>query len=252
MDKTERCILYVMLTQMKGLGPVRQNELLAKSGGIEKLFEMPEDEEPETAAERAFLRMRGSISLRERAVEIFDAAQLLGVQIINREDPAYPKRFKGLSDSPAVLYALGDLRINAFDRSVGIVGARRCTKEGRQQAIDAAASAVNAGKAVVSGMAKGVDSYAHTAAVRSGGYTIAVLGNSPEICYPKEHQTLYEKIIETGCILSEYPPGTGPRNYTFPRRNRIIAGLSDELFVIDAGRNSGTHTTVEAWKKIYH
>ena len=99
--------------------------------------------------------------------------------------------------------------------------------------------------AVISGMAKGIDSYAHTAAIKEGGYTIAVLGSGPDICYPKEHQVLYEAIISCGCILSEYPPGTEPRRYMFPRRNRLIAALSDELYVIEAGRYSGTQSTVE-------
>ena len=94
-------------------------------------------------------------------------------------------------------------------------------------------------------MAKGIDSYAHTAALKSFGYTIAVLGNGADICYPKEHERLYEMIAEKGCILSEYPPETGPREYLFPKRNRLIAALSDKLYVLEAGRNSGTNTTVE-------
>ena len=87
--------------------------------------------------------------------------------------------------------------------------------------------------------------YAHTAAIKEGGYTIAVLGNGPEICYPKEHERLYEEISKNGCILSEYPPGTEPREYHFPKRNRLIAALSDRLYVIDAGRISGTKTTTQ-------
>ena len=98
-------------------------------------------------------------------------------------------------------------------------------------------------------MAKGIDSYAHTAALKSHGYTIAVFGNGVDICYPKEHARLYEEIAEHGCIVSEYPPGTQPREYTFPKRNRLIAALSDKLYVIGAGRNSGTKSTVEYGKK---
>ena len=83
-------------------------------------------------------------------------------------------------------------------------------------------------------------------------YTIAVLGSGPDICYPKEHQVLYEAIISCGCILSEYPPGTEPRRYMFPRRNRLIAALSDELYVIEAGRYSGTQSTVETCMRYGH
>ena len=95
-------------------------------------------------------------------------------------------------------------------------------------------------------MAKGIDSYAHTAALKNEGYTIAVLGNGVDICYPEEHERLYEEIARKGCVLSEYPPETKPREFRFPRRNRLIAALSDELYVIDAGRHSGTETTVKA------
>ncbi len=117
------------------------------------------------------------------------------------------------------------------------------------KAIGIASGAANNGIAVISGMAKGIDSYAHTAALKSGGYTIAVLGNGPDICYPREHDRLYDTIASQGCILSEYPPGTKPREYLFPKRNRLIAALSDRLYVIDAGRNSGTASTVESSQK---
>ena len=95
-------------------------------------------------------------------------------------------------------------------------------------------------------MAKGVDSYAHTAALKKEGYTIAVLGSGVDICYPEEHQRLYEEIVQKGCVLSEYRLGTKPREFCFPKRNRLIAALSDTLFVIDAGHHSGTETTVTA------
>lgn len=131
----------------------------------------------------------------------------------------------------------GDLKINDFERSAGIIGARRCTHEGKEQAIRLAEGSASSGAAVISGMAKGIDSYAHTAAVKAGGYTIAILGNGPDLCYPEEHIKLYESICRTGCVLSESPPGVEPRRYLFPRRNRLIAAMSDELFIIDAGRN---------------
>ena len=146
---------------------------------------------------------------------------------------------------PVVLYAKGELRVNDFDDTLGIIGSRRCTLEGKEITIETATKAVNNNTAIISGMAKGIDSYAQTAVIKSKGYTIAVLGNGANICYPKEHERLYEKIAESGCILSEYPPGTGPRRYMFPRRNRLIAALSDRLVVIDAGRNSGTESTVK-------
>ena len=88
--------------------------------------------------------------------------------------------------------------------------------------------------------AKGVDGYAHTAAIRNGLRTIAFVGTGPDLCYPKEHSELFEQICEHGMILSEYPPGTSAFPSHFPRRNRLIAAWSDEMYVIGAGRNSGT------------
>lgn len=113
---------------------------------------------------------------------------------------------EGLSDSPIVLYSKGTLTVNEYPRSVGIIGARRCSDEGKDKAIELTADEVRRQSAIISGMAKGIDSYAHTAAIKSEGYTVAVLGNGPNICYPKEHQKLYDSIINKGCVLSEYPP----------------------------------------------
>lgn len=101
-------------------------------------------------------------------------------------------------------------------------------------------------------MAKGIDSYAQTACIKNNGYTVAVLGNGPDICYPEEHRSLYESIIRFGCIISEYPPGTRPYQYMFPARNRIIAALSDDLFVIDKGCRSGTESTIKAAHQYNH
>ena len=149
---------------------------------------------------------------------------------------------------PVLIYVKGKMMINDFARTAGIIGARRCTHEGKKTAIDIARSLASENCVVISGMAKGIDSYAQTAALKEKGYTIAVAGNGPDICYPREHQALYEAVCENGCVLSEYQPGQRPRKYMFPRRNRIIAALSDELYVIDVGRQSGTHSTVAAGK----
>lgn len=268
-------VRYIMLTQIKGLGPVGQNYLLDLCGGIDRFFEMDADEvclrndgntweygpDPETECCRSHQRLMGRErirdvlaqrklpDLREKAEEILYASQRCSIALITREDTAYPERFKGIGDGPVLLYVKGSLRINEYSGSVGIVGARRCTREGKEHAIQLGTQAVRAHQAVISGMAKGIDSYGHTAALKERGYTIAVTGTSPEVCYPAEHRTLYETIVNSGCIVSEYPPGTKLAKYMFPRRNRIIAGLSDELYVIDAGRNSGTKSTVAFCEK---
>ena len=253
----ETKLRYIMLTQMKGLGPVTQKTLLCICGDIETCFALDYADLIKADPERmigkrrieSFIEQRKNKTLWEQAEEILRMSESAGIHVITSENIDFPERFKRIKDSPVVLYTRGKLKINSYIHTVGIVGARRCTMEGKKEAIDIANMAVTANFAVISGMAKGIDSYAHTAVIKSSGYTIAVLGNGVDICYPKEHQRLYEEIAEHGCVLSEYPPGTLPREFNFPKRNRLIAGLSDKLYVIDAGRNSGTLSTVDYSKK---
>ena len=257
--KEDIVLKYVMLSNMRGIGAVTQNILLDKAEGIRELFSFDEEKDHSLKASleiklgRArlslFLAQRNDKTIENTAKDIVKAAREEGMDIVVREDINFPKRLKDMRDMPILLYTKGKLSINNNKESVGIVGARRCSGYGKLEAIKIAAAAVSDGSAVISGMAKGIDSYAHTSALKEEGYTIAVLGNGADICYPKEHEKLYETIIKKGCILTEYPPGTSPRQYNFPRRNRIIAGLSDRLYVIDANRKSGTGSTVDYAKK---
>ncbi len=253
MGEEDKIIKYIMLTQMDGIGPVTQNALIDLFGTIGKCFDAGYEEIRRAdisnmiGRKRAasFVEQRDHVDIRNRAEQIMKDAEYSGIKVVVREDDTFPERFRKLMDMPILLYVKGNLKINKYRESAGIVGSRRCSKEGKTRAIDIVSESVRNDTAIISGMAKGIDSYAHTAAIKSEGYTIAVLGNGADICYPKEHDQLYSAIAEKGCIVSEYPPGTPPRQYYFPRRNRIIAALSDRLYVIDAGRNSGTQTTVE-------
>ncbi len=250
-------IRYIMLTMMKGLGPVAQNALLDVCGNINGCFEAGYDDivyadDTKMIGEKkisSFVLQREDKGLRTQAEELLETSKSLGISIVTREDISFPDRFKGIKDMPVVLYTKGCLKINDYEKSAGIVGARRCTAEGKGKAIELAIAAAECDTTVISGMAKGIDSYAHTAALKLQGYTIAVLGNGVDICYPMEHYRLYEEIARSGCVMSEYFPGTAPREYNFPRRNRIIAALSDTLYVVDAGRRSGTESTIENSRK---
>lgn len=130
-------------------------------------------------------------------------------------------------------------------RSVGIVGARRCTQSDKYKAATITEKYVSDGWTIVSGMAKGIDSYAHTACLNAEGYTVAIVGNGLDICYPSEHKRLMDAIEENGLLLSEYPPGPQPSRYTFPQRNRLISAWSDEVVVIGAGKGGGALITAE-------
>ena len=252
-DKKEKIIKYLMLSQIKGFGPIMLNILLDICGGATECFLFGYDELKEADKNhkigskrlQSFIKQRDDEDIRSRAEEILEASNQKGITIITKENSAFPERLSGINDSPILLYAKGELRLNDFKDSIGVVGARRCSAEGKAETIRIVYEEENKNSAVISGMAKGIDSYAHTAAIKSNRYTIAVLGNGVDICYPKEHERLYEEIAAHGCILSEYPPGTKPAKYSFPKRNRIIAALSDTIYVVDAGRNSGTESTVE-------
>ncbi len=248
---------YIVFTQIKGIGPVSQNALLDICGNIDTCFaasfdDLTEADEAGLIGRRrieSFIDQRNDMKLWAQAEEILRLSESLGINVITYEDIEFPERFRSVKDVPIVLYSKGKLEINSYIHSVGVVGARRCTAEGKRLAIQITRTAVESNATVISGMAKGIDSYAHTAAIKSNGYTIAILGNGVDICYPIEHEKLYEEIAEHGCLISEYPPGTLPRQYNFPKRNRLIAALTDKLYVIDAGRNSGTVSTVDYSKK---
>ncbi len=129
--------------------------------------------------------------------------------------------------------------------SVAIVGARNCTGYGKSMAKEIAYDLTKAGVQVISGMARGIDSYSHIGALNAGGKTFAVLGCGPDICYPKENINMYSDIVKNGGVISEYVPGTMPLAMQFPQRNRIISGLSDRVIVIEAREKSGSLITVE-------
>ena len=139
------------------------------------------------------------------------------------------------------------------NRRIAVIGARRCSQEDKEKCIARVkrCGEENPGAIIISGGAKGIDGYAHTAALKNGLRTHAFVGTDPDLSYPSEHTDLFDKICEYGMILSEYPPGTKARPYHFPRRNRLIAAWSDEMYVIGAGRNSGTQSTVKYFRE-YH
>lgn len=235
---------YILwLTFLYGVGPVKGRNLLRKYGTAKVIFE--NQHEIFRGMEEAAIR---SSAAYDKARNVIEMCQKENITIIGFWDAEYSKEWKDFSDFPLVIYKKGTLSLNGMN-GIGIVGARRCSEYGKQSAIELARNAVKDSKIVISGMAKGVDSYAHTSAIKSGGQTIAVLGNGVDICYPKEHQKLYEAICDNGSIVSEYPLGTIPQRYNFPRRNRIIAALSEEIYVVDAGERSGTKSTVEAAKR---
>jgi len=156
----------------------------------------------------------------------------------------YPDLLREIKDAPKELYYIGDISL-LKKRCAAVVGSRKTTQYGRSMAEEIAGKLASRGVAVVSGMAKGIDTCAHRGALDAGGPTIAVLGCGVDICYPKDNGVLKQKIEEKGLVVSEYPPGIEPKKYSFPQRNRIISGLSELTVVVQAGTKSGALITAE-------
>lgn len=181
--------------------------------------------------------------------------QQRGIRFYSLEDEEYPMRLKKLVHPPYALYCMGNMPEEGRP-SIAIIGARECSEYGRYMAQAFAGKMADAGVSVVSGMARGIDGIGQRAAVDRKGRTYAVLGSGVDVCYPASNKKLYQDIQNTGGgILSVFPPGTCPQKVQFPERNRIVAGLSDVILVVEARAKSGTWITVdmalEQGKNIY-
>jgi len=164
--------------------------------------------------------------------------------LITLADSHYPKRLLQIDQPPPLLYAKGNLQILSRP-GMAIVGSRHATPQGESTAEDFAESLCRAGFAVISGLALGIDGAAHRGALKADGATIAVVGTGLDIVYPARHKSLAHRIAQHGLLLSEYPLGTPSLTYHFPRRNRIISGLSEGCLVVEANIDSGSLITAK-------
>lgn len=167
-----------------------------------------------------------------------------GIAIVTRTDPEYSRELLQISNPPCMLYYYGDISL-LQKKAIAVVGSRRASGYGLKNGKAIAAELGKWGLVIVSGMARGIDSAAHEGALESEGKTIAVLGSGVDVVYPRENQTLYNLIKRKGLIVSEYPPGTRPLKGNFPIRNRIISGLSQGVFVVEAQAKSGSLITAD-------
>jgi DNA processing protein len=168
----------------------------------------------------------------------------LGLRILTQDDKDYPENLKNIPDPPIVLYVKGELKQE--DRlAIGIVGSRRASFYGLTTAQNFASDLSDKGFTIVSGMAHGIDTYAHRGALKAGGRTIAVMGSGFNHIYPTENKGLVEEISRNGAVISEFPVDTLPFKQNFPCRNRVISGLSLGILVAEAARNSGALITAD-------
>ncbi|HWL63131.1 MAG TPA: DNA-processing protein DprA [Steroidobacteraceae bacterium] len=167
-----------------------------------------------------------------------------GARLIARGDAEYPLQLASVPGAPAALFVLGNAALLARPQ-IAIVGSRAPTAAGRRIAATLARDLVAAGYVITSGLARGIDAAAHEAALDAGGTTIAVCGTGLDTCYPRQNQALFDLIARHGALVSEFPPGTQPRAFHFPRRNRVISGLARGVVVVEAAAGSGSLITAD-------
>lgn len=236
------------------LGGVALQGLLAAFGSAVKVWEatpqalqaVPGISRGMAQAIRGFPRAR---ALREDQAQVARA----GVRVIVWGDLEYPMRLQEIASVPPVLYVRGTLQRD--DAAIAIVGARHATSYGEDLARDLAAELGRRGLTIVSGLARGIDAAAHRGALTAGGRTLAVLGSGLDQIYPPEHKALGEQVAAQGALISEFPLGTPPLRLHFPRRNRIISGLSLGVIVVEAGAGSGAlitaHHALEQGREVF-
>lgn len=177
-----------------------------------------------------------------------------GIRWITVFDEKFPDRLRQIYGTPLVLFYIGDLSVFDFS-ALGIVGARRCTDYGRQVVRALVPDLIENQISIVSGLAKGLDAEAHRIAIHQNGKTIGVVGTGLDICYPAENKCLQKEIAQNHLLLSEFPLGTRPKKHHFPYRNRIIAGLSQGVLVVEAKERSGSlitaHQALNEGREVY-
>jgi DNA processing protein len=246
---------WTVLTSAHGLGPVGFAALLSEFGTGRAIMEVaagPSGVEGLMAtrsvhAERAPIPAgvaRAIAAAVEHADQIVSRVHSLGVRVVTVDESAYPERLASIAMPPHVLFVTGDPAALARARAVAIVGTRRATTAGRTTAGRIATAMVAAEATIVSGLAFGIDGMAHEATVHAGGTTVAVIGGGHAVVAPRTHARLAAAIIAGGgAVVSELAPDVKPSHGTFPRRNRIISGLSDATVVVEAPARSGALIT---------
>ena len=231
---------------MPNLGPVRVKALLEAFGTAERVFSASLNElRGVSALEASSLSSLTSSAARDAAFARGDTelerAGKVGAQIIGLSHAAYPEALRAIFDPPPLLWIRGDLSAlellqSPTPRAIGVVGTRKCRPQARAFTVTLAGDRAGAGVVVVSGLARGIDTAAHVAAVDAGGVSIAVLGCGIDTIFPSENRARAERLT----VVSGYPIGTPPAAHNFPARNRIIAGLSSGVVVVEGDIGSGS------------
>lgn len=226
----------VRLIRSENIGPITYHQLVARYGSATAALAALPDLARRGGRSRA-LKIASTAAARRE----LDGLERVGADLLARDRPGYPEALASIDDAPPLLAVRGNPHLLAGRRAVAIVGARNASVNGRRMAERLAAGLGEAGWLIVSGLARGIDAAAHAASLDSG--TVAVLAGGIDNIYPPEHQDLYAAISERGVLVSEQPVGTEPQARHFPRRNRLISGLSLGLVVVEAAQGSGSLIT---------
>ena len=237
---------WIWLSSVEGIGPKRFYQLLSVFEDVRAVWDaLGGGALPEALS---MLDRRTLANLRAARDErffyrLFALLERTGVTAVTRLSDGYPQPLTAIYDPPPTLYLRGSLP--ETERQVAIVGSRRSTRDGQRAAKEFAQGLAESGVAVISGMARGIDSWAHRGALDGHGPTVAVLGCGPDVVYPPENEDLMREILDSGgAVVSEYLPGTTPNPGNFPARNRIISGLSAGTLLVEGADRSGAMITV--------
>lgn len=250
MDRTERLKYLYFLTRVKSLGNVKIKSILSAIRNLDDGYLFSFDflkkiDGINDVLACNILNAKKDFSKTEKDFEsILMRSEKAGIKILSITDEEYPTNLKNIYDAPVILYCKGDLtRNDAF--SISVVGTRYPSEYGRNACRKLVEELSSNMIPVISGMARGIDSTAHKAAIESKNRTYAVLGCGADVIYPPDNRKLYEEIISNGAVISEFEPGTGPDKMNFPRRNRIISGISLGTLIIETGIKGGSLITAE-------
>jgi len=236
---------WIALNLLSGMGPVRVRRALDRFGDPGEIaHRVPIDRLAAVAGirgEAAGALAAARRSLRRRAEREWRRAERLGLRVLCREDEDYPAALSELHDAPILLYVRGTLATGLA--RIAVVGSRRATLYGKRVAAGMSAGLAARDVEIVSGGARGIDTAAHEGALSVEGRTVAVLGSGFLRLYPEQNAELFERIAASGALISEFPLELTPRPENFPRRNRIISGLSAAVVVVEAERRSGSLVT---------
>ncbi len=239
---------WLGFSRVGGIGAVRLRRLVTYFGKLADAWKAGAADLLQAGLEpklvEKVLSLRPTLNLE---LEI-EKLEKLGIAVLVQGSPNYPARLAQVDNAPPLLYCKGELT-SRDDLALAVVGTRQFSSYGKQVTLQLCRELAAQNVTIVSGMAKGIDTFAHQSALEAGGRTVAVLGCGLDVVYPPENRALMQKIIEQGAVLSEYPLGTQPEAVNFPPRNRIVSGMSLGVLLIEAGIKSGALITVEFAKE---